>query len=76
MGRYILRYGKAVSAPEQHVQTIVASKGVQVIDKSPNMLLVDADDETALRKTVAGLDGWSVHAEQQYPMPDTRHKIR
>jgi len=74
MGRYILRYGNAQSAPEAHVQTILATKGIRVIDKSPNMLLVDGD-EAALRKKLGGLEGWSLHPEQQYPLPDTRHKI-
>jgi hypothetical protein len=74
MGRYILRYGKAPSAPEEHVQTILSTQGVQVIDKSPNMLLVEGD-EAALRKKIDDLQGWSLHPEQQYPLPDTRHKI-
>jgi hypothetical protein len=74
MGRYILRYSKAPSAPEEQVQTILAIQGIRVIDKSPNMLLVDAD-EAALRKELGGLQGWSLHPEQQYPLPDTRHKI-
>ena len=74
MGRFILRYGKASPIPEDHVQAISAISGVRVIDKSPNMLLVDAD-ENALRKKLAELDGWSLHPEQQYSLPDTRHKI-
>jgi hypothetical protein len=74
MARYILRYGGAPAAPEAHVQSIVATQGVRVIDKSPNMLLVDAD-EAALRKKLEGMPGWSLHPEQQIPLPDTRHKI-
>jgi hypothetical protein len=75
MARYILRYRKASAAPEEHVQTILAVKGVRVIDSSPNMLLVDAN-EAALKKRLEGLEGWSLHPEQQYPLPDTRQKIK
>jgi hypothetical protein len=74
MGHYILRYGNAPSAPEEHVRAILGTPGIRVIDKSPNMLLVDAD-EAALRKKLGGLQGWSLHPEQQYQLPDTRHKI-
>lgn len=74
MARYILRYGKSPSAPVEHVQSILAIPGIRVIDKSPNMLLVDAD-ESALRSKLLGMPGWSVNPEQQYPLPDTRRKI-
>ncbi len=74
MGRYILRYGNASSAPEEHVQTIAAMDGVRVLDKSPNMLLVDAD-EAALRLKIGDMEGWSVHPEKQVPLPDSRNRI-
>jgi hypothetical protein len=32
-------------------------------------------DEGALRDAVKELPDWSVHAEQQVPLPDTRKKI-
>jgi hypothetical protein len=74
MGRYILRYGAAPSAPDEHVRTILGTRGVTLIDKSPNMLLVDAD-EASLREKLGGLRGWSLHPEQHTPLPDTRQKI-
>jgi hypothetical protein len=40
------------------------------------MLLVDGDEAT-LRKKIAGLGGgWSLHPEQQIPLPDTRRKLK
>ena len=75
MQRYILRYGNAASAPDADVKALRATQGVRVVDRSPNMLLVEAD-EGALRKQVDGLNGWSMHPEQQIPLPDTRQKIR
>jgi hypothetical protein len=74
MGRYVLRYAKAPLAPEAHVKNILGTPGIRVIDKSPNMLLVDADEAT-LRRGMEGMQGWSIHSEQHYPLPDTRHKI-
>jgi hypothetical protein len=75
MGRYILRYGKASAAPTAHVQSIKATDGLRLLDESPNMLLVDADEGT-LRKKLGELQGWSLSAEKTVPLPDTRHKIR
>jgi len=74
MSRYILRYGGSQPAPVEHVQSIRATPGLQVIDQSPKMLLVDAD-ESALRERLKGMTGWSIHPEQSYPLPDTRKKI-
>ncbi len=74
MGRFILRYGRSPTAPADHVQGILDTHGIQVIDRSPNMLLVDVE-EAALRDCLQGMPGWSVNAEQSYPLPDTRHKI-
>jgi hypothetical protein len=75
MGRYILRYAQSQAAPADHVHAIRSMPGVQVLDESPKMLLVDAD-ESALREKLKGMPGWSMHNEQGYPLPDTRKKIR
>lgn len=75
MARYILRYGKAATAPTAHVQSIKATEGLRMLDESPNMLLVDADEGT-LRKKLGELQGWSLSAEKTIPLPDTRQKIR
>ena len=71
MARYILRYAKAAAAPAAHVQSIKATDGIRMLDKSPNMLLVDADEGT-LRKKLGELQGWSLSAEKRFPcrIPD------
>ena len=74
MGRYILRYDRSPAAPEEHVQSILGIQGLHIVDRSQKMLLVDAD-ESALREKIKDLHGWSIHAEQQYPLPDTRKKV-
>lgn len=75
MARFILRYGASAAAPVDHVQNIRATPGIHVIDQSAKMLLVDAD-EVSLRDTLKTLPGWSVHAEQQIPLPDTRKTLK
>lgn len=75
MARFILRYGQAPLAPAAHVQEITETRGVSVVDKSPNMLLVNAD-EPVLRAKINGLPGWSMNPEQSIPLPDTRRKPR
>jgi hypothetical protein len=74
MSRYILRYGKSATAPAEQLQHIRTTPGLKVIDESPQMMLVDAED-SVLRDKIKGMAGWSIHPEQQYPMPDTRQKI-
>ena len=75
MGRYILRYGPSSAAPTEHLQDIRQSPGIKVIDETPKMLLVDAE-ESALREKVKGMPGWSLHSEHGYEIPDTRKTIR
>ena len=70
----MLRYGMARSAPEEHLQMIHSTPGLQVLDESPRMLLVDGE-ESALREKLKAMPGWSLHPEQSYPLPDTRKKI-
>jgi hypothetical protein len=74
MSRYVLRYGGSQSVPPDHLQSIRAIPGLHVLDQSPKMLLVDAD-ESSLRERLKGMPGWSIHPEQAYPLPDTRKKI-
>jgi hypothetical protein len=74
MGRYILRYENAPVAPDENIQAILKIPGIEIVDRSPNMLLVDAD-EGKLREGLGGLQGWSLHPEQQYPLPDSRRNI-
>jgi hypothetical protein len=61
--------------PSEHVDSIRATPGLKVIDQSPKMLLVDAD-EPALREKLQSMPGWSLHSEQGIALPDTRQKIR
>ena len=74
MARFILRYDQP-TAPAAHVQQILAAPGVAVVDRSPNMMLVDGDLST-LQARLADLPGWSLHPEISVPLPDTRQKLR
>jgi hypothetical protein len=74
MSRYILRYGGTESAPTSHVQSILATPGLKVVDQSPKMLLVDGE-QSILREKLKEMPGWSLHSEQGYPLPDTRQKM-
>ena len=74
MSRYILRYGGSQAVPPEQLQSIRGTPGLRVLDQSPKMLLVDAD-ESSLRERLKGMPGWSIHPEQGYPLPDTRKRI-
>jgi hypothetical protein len=75
MAHYVLRYGKAPSAPEEHIEALQATEGLNVIDASGRMALV-AGDEAVLRRKLAELgDGWTVSPYDTIPLPDTRKTI-
>jgi hypothetical protein len=75
MRRYVLRYSKAPLAPEEHIDALRATTGLDVIDASNRMALV-AGDEAVLRRKLEELGGgWTISPEQSVPLPDTRKKI-
>jgi len=75
MARYILRYQHAVQAPRSDLEKIRAAPNIKVVDESPRMMLVEADEEAA-HASVHDMDGWTVTPETMTPLPDTREKIR
>lgn len=75
MRRYVLRYGKAPSAPEEHIAALRATPGLDVIDASSRMALVAGDEAVLHRKLQELGGGWTVSPEQTIPLPDTRKKI-
>jgi len=75
--RWVLRRtgGGDTSAPDAlhaHLQTLA---GVQVLDASARMMLVDAPQEV-LQQAVGAHQGWEMAPETITPLPDTRVKIR
>jgi hypothetical protein len=75
MARYILRYRGAAARPDTDAARIAALPGVEVVDDSPRMLLVDAP-ETTLREALKGMAGWVMSAERPVPLPDARRRPR
>jgi len=75
MGRYILRYKNAAHAPESHLKAIRAAANVKIVDESPRMVLVEANEDAA-QASVQGLAGWSVTPETTIPLPRVHEKIR
>lgn len=73
MARFILRYS-GEAAPDEHAGVVAAAPNVKVIDRSPKMMLVEAEESDA--KELAGrLPGWNLYPEVQYKIPDTRKRI-
>jgi hypothetical protein len=73
MARFILRYSGA-AAPEEHAAMVAAAPNVTVVDRSPKMMLVEANEEDA-HELAKRMPGWSVHPEVTYNIPDTRKRI-
>ena len=73
MARFILRYSGG-AAPEEHSEIAAAAPNVKVIDRSPKMMLLEADEDDA-KKLAARLPGWTLHPEVQYKIPDARKHI-
>jgi hypothetical protein len=63
------------SAPDALHAHLQALAGVQVIDASPRMMLVDAPEDV-LQEAVGAHQGWVMAPETTTPLPDTRAKLK
>jgi hypothetical protein len=75
MARFILRYRGSGPRPDADAERIATLSGVEVIDDSGRMLLVDGP-EGPLRSAVAALPGWTIGEERAVPLPDVRRRPR
>lgn len=73
MARFILRYSGA-AAPAEHSQAVAAAPNIKVLNSSPKMMLIEADEEDA-KQLSNRLPGWTLHPEVQYQIPDARKRI-
>jgi hypothetical protein len=73
MARYILR-NSGGAAPQDQASILAAAPNVQVVDRSPNMMLLEASEHDA-RDLADRLPGWSLQPEVQYRIPDARKRI-
>jgi hypothetical protein len=72
MSRYILRYDGKGTPPPPDLNRIHDMTGVEIVDESPCMLLVDAT-ESALAE-LGQMPSWIIAPEKMVPLPDTRKK--
>jgi hypothetical protein len=74
MARFILRASGA-SPQDENVEGAVQTSNVKVIDRAPNMMLIESSEEAA-NELVQRLPGWTVNPEIRYEIPDTRKRIK
>jgi hypothetical protein len=74
MARFILRYSGA-AAPEEPAGIVESAPNVKVIDRTPQMMLVEASEQDA-QQLADRLPGWTLQPEVQYNIPDTRKRIK
>jgi len=75
VARYVLRYRGPGPRPDADVECIVALPGVEIIDESSRLLLVDGP-ASALRGALASLPGWVMSRERSVPLPEVRRRPR
>jgi hypothetical protein len=73
-GRYVLRYRGEGSKPHLDLAGVSGLADAVVVDSSPRMLVVDAEDQP-LRELVDTLPDWVMAPEHRYEVPDTRMKV-
>lgn len=73
--RFILRYTGSGRTPAEDVDRIRSSSDINVLDSSPRMLLVEAQ-EIPLRSLVQSIPEWVVSEEQMIVRRDPRPKLR
>lgn len=72
--RYVLRYRGDGPKPAADVARVRELAGVDVVDASPRMLVVESEP-TALGALVDDLPDWVMAPEQAYEVPDTRKQV-
>jgi hypothetical protein len=75
MSRYILRYKAPGTKPRSDLRRIRSAAGVKIVDESPQMVLVEGDEDR-IKHLGNDLSNWLVTPETQIPIPDTRFKIK
>ena len=71
----MLRYRGEGASPQADVARLAGLPEAVVVDATPRMLLVEADDEpAALQALVDSLPDWVMAPEQGFPIPDTRRR--
>ncbi|HEX3746069.1 MAG TPA: hypothetical protein VHW09_19140 [Bryobacteraceae bacterium] len=73
MARFTLRYSGG-TAPQEHTDLAAAAPNVTILDRTPKMMLIDADEDDA-KNLASRLSGWTLHPEVEYQIPDTRKRI-
>jgi hypothetical protein len=74
MSRYILRYEGNGTPPAPDLKRIHGLTGLEIVDESPRMLLVDAT-ASALEE-LGEMPSWNISPEMVVPLPDTRKQPR
>jgi len=67
----VLRYRGRGALPPADAARVAQLPGAVVIDASPRMLLVEADDEE-LQRLVDAMTDWMMAPERDVPLLDTR----
>lgn len=73
--RFILRYRGPGQMPAEDLERIREASGLEVLDSTSRMLLVQAS-EAELQTLMATLPDWVLSAERKVAMPDPRPKLR
>ncbi|WP_367870838.1 hypothetical protein [Luteolibacter sp. Populi] len=75
--RLIVRYrGKGV-APLQEAQAEIAKRGLQVVDRSSRMLLLEESGKISSAESLkSALPEWSVSEEIHYTLPDPTPRVK
>lgn len=66
-----------VGADPESVDSVTArlrSRGIEIVDEQPNMLLVTGDKD-AVARALGQAKGWSVSEERTIPPPRTRPQV-
>lgn len=75
MSRYVVRFRRHAPA-DRIVASLDASPSVEVIEKTPQMVLVEAASEDTVRRVVDTDSDVVIVPERHYVLPDTRPKVR
>ena len=76
MANYILHFKGKDDLPAEDLAAIRKNDAVKIMDATGKTLLIQADDDETVRKSVINPAEWTITPEKFIPVPDTKKRVK
>ena len=75
MARYILHFTGKTELPAQDLAAMKTDPAMEILDSAGKTLLVQADSEEDVKKSLTNPARWTIAPETFIPVPDTKKRV-